>query len=104
VAALLARPLLLADGMIAITRERGTGRVILTTHGELNDAAVAALLDALARTEDDAPIVIDLADAGELKTSHDIGLLSALAFRSGEVAFRHAQRHHRRLVSAARSA
>lgn len=90
--------------MIAITRERGTGRVVLTTHGELNDDAVKALMEALALTDDDAPIVIDLADAGELKTSRDIGLLSALAFRSGDVAFRGAHRHHRRLVSAARSA
>ena len=75
----------------------------MTTHGELNDAAVTALLEALALTDDDTPIVIDLADAGELKASKDIGLLSALAFRPGEVAFKGAHRHHRRLVSAARS-
>ncbi len=90
--------------MIAITKERGTGRVILTTHGELDDAAVDSILEALALTDDDTPIVIDLADAGALKTTRDIGLLSALAFRSGDVAFRHAHREHRRLVSAARSA
>ena len=90
--------------MIAITKEKGSGRVILTTHGELNDDAVNALLEALAMTDDDAPIVIDLADAGELKTSRDISLLSALAFRSGAVAFRGAHRNHRRLVSAVRSA
>ena len=90
--------------MIAITRERGTRRIVLTTHGELNDEAVTALLEALALTDDDAPIVIDLADAGELKTTRDIGLMSALAFRSGAVAFRGAHRNHRRLVSAAQSA
>lgn len=90
--------------MIAITKEKGTGRVILTTHGELNDEAVTALVQALALTDDDAPIVIDLADAGELKAKSDIGLLSALAFRSGAVAFRGAHRNHRRLVSAVRSA
>jgi|GEM_PF-2835350 len=90
--------------MIAISRERGTGRVVLTTHGELNDETVTAMLEALEQTDEDAPLLIDLADAGELKTSREVRLLSALAFRSGPVTFRHAHRNHRRLVSAAQSA
>ena len=90
--------------MIAITREQGTQRVFLTPHGELNDEAVTALLDALELTDDDAPVVIDLGGAGELTATQDIGLLCALAFRSGSVVFRGARRNHRRLVSAAMSA
>lgn len=75
---------------------------MLTTHGELNDEAVHALMDALALTDEESPVVIDLAHAGELNTTNDIGLLSAIAFRSGPVAFRHAHSHHRRLVRAAK--
>ena len=90
--------------MIAITREQGTGRVILKTRGEFDDETVSALREALWLTDDDAPILIDLAEAGELKATVDIGLLSALAFRSGPVAFRNAHRHHRRLVTAVKSA
>ena len=90
--------------MMEITKEQRTGRLVLTTHGDIDDELVTSLLEALAEADDDAPIVIDLADAGELKTTHGIGLLSALAFRSGPVAFRGAHRHHRRLVSAAQSA
>ena len=87
--------------MIVITREQGTGRVVLTAHGELDDDTVKALIDALALADDDEPIVIDLADSGALRTSRDVGLMSAIAFRSGPVAFRHARRCHRSLVRAA---
>jgi hypothetical protein len=89
--------------MIAISKERGTGRIVITTHGELDDVTVSALLDALELTDEEAPIVIDLRDAGPVTTSYDLRLMSTLAFRSGQVAFRGAHREHRRLVNVARS-
>ncbi len=85
--------------MIAITREPASESVVLTADGELNDEAVAGLLNALALTVDDTPIVIDLTRAGALTAGEDIGLLCALAFRPGPVVFRGAHRNHRRLVS-----
>lgn len=88
--------------MIAITREQ-KGKVVLTTHGALDDAAVHALLEAISLTEEEAPIVLDLADAGELTAEHEMGLLSAIAFRAGPVRVRGAHRHHRRIVAAAKA-
>lgn len=89
--------------MIAITRDKKSGRVVLTTHGELDDTTVNALLEAIRHTEEEAPIVLDLADAGMLKAEHETGFLSALAFRSGPVAVRGAHRHHRHFVSVIRA-
>ena len=85
--------------MIAITREPVSQRVVLTAEGELNDEAVAGLLNALSLTLDETPIVIDLTQAGAMTADNDLGLLSTLAFRSGPVAFRGAHRNHRRLVA-----
>lgn len=89
--------------MIAITRNPKTGRVVLATHGPLDDATVDALLEAIGMTDEEDPIVLDLADAGELKTTHEVGLLSTLAFRAGPVTVRGAQRHHRQIVAAAKA-
>lgn len=88
--------------MIAISKEGR--RLVLTTHGALDDENVDAMLEAIEQSDENAPLVIDLANAGELNAGDDIRLLSALAFRSGSVRFRHAHSNHRRLVSAAQSA
>jgi hypothetical protein len=90
--------------MIAISKERGTNRVVLTTQGDLDDAAVSALLEAIALTDDEAPLVIDLARSGELRGTREIGLLSALSFRAGPVVFRGARPEHDRIVKAVSSA
>ena len=78
-------------------------RMVVTTHGMLDDATVDALLQAIGMTDEEAPIVLDLADAGELHSTRELGLLSTLAFRAGRVTVRGAHRHHRQIVAAAKA-
>jgi anti-anti-sigma regulatory factor len=74
--------------MLSVTREKGTGQILVTTTGVLDEAGVEGLLRAVALAPDASSVVIDLAkaqlpDAACLRT-----LLAGLSHRSGQVLFR----------------
>ena len=73
--------------MLSVTREKGSGQIVLTSHGPLDQASVDALLQALALTSENSPVLIDLSRA-ELSASEQLRRLAIeLAKRSGPVKF-----------------
>ncbi|MBS1151107.1 MAG: hypothetical protein H6Q89_2805 [Myxococcaceae bacterium] len=73
--------------MLSVTREKGSGQIVLCSHGMLDDTAVTALIDALALTPEHASVRVDLSRA-EVATADCLRRLAiALAKRSGKVKF-----------------
>ena len=73
--------------MLSVTRERGTGQIILTTHGMLDESSVEALLQAVALTPEHSPVLIDLSRAQITMPDCLQRLAVELSKRSGPVKF-----------------
>lgn len=74
--------------MLSVTRERGTGLIVLTSTGVLDHVSVEALIKAIALTPEEAPVVIDLSGAEKLSEQSLRRLAHELAQRPGRVSFR----------------
>ena len=74
--------------MLSVTRERGTGLIVLTSTGVLDHVSVEALIKAIALTPEEAPVVIDLSQAEKLAEQSLRRLAYELAQRPGPVTFR----------------
>ncbi|MBS1148494.1 MAG: hypothetical protein H6Q89_192 [Myxococcaceae bacterium] len=74
--------------MLSVTREKGSGLIVLTSTGVLDEVSVEALLRAIALTPEEAPIVIDLSRAEKLAEHSLRRLAYELAQRPGPVSFR----------------
>ncbi len=73
--------------MLSVTSVKGSGQIVLTSHGPLDEASVDALLQALSLTSENAPVLIDLSRA-EISASEQLRQLAfELAKRTGPVKF-----------------
>jgi hypothetical protein len=74
--------------MLSVTREKGSGLILVTSTGVLDEVSVQALLRAIELTPPDAPIVVDLSHAEKLAEHSLRRLAYGLAQRPGAVTFR----------------
>jgi hypothetical protein len=74
--------------MLSVTREKGSGLIVLSSTGVLDEVSVEALLRAIELTPEEAPIVIDLSRAEKLAEHSLRRLAYELAQRQGPVSFR----------------